>query len=354
MIKKTTQQIAIPTILEVGKGNLDQVGEIVGKRDFTKAVVFFGKGIRELFGNRVLASFEKAGIQVLLQREHEENRLCELANIAFSLPVQTEIIIGVGGGKVIDVAKYIAFLTELPFVGIPTATSNDGFSSAGCSLYVNNRRCSVPAKMPYGIIVDIDVVKNAPEKLIYSGIGDLVSKITALYDWQFEEQHGKALVDDFAVMIGKKSVNSVVRLNFTHIREDLFLRELVDSLTMSGIAMEVAKNSAPASGSEHLISHAMDKLLERPYLHGIQVGIATYLMSKVQQHRYRRVADFLTTTGFFEHVKATGVKAAEIAAAIDLAPSIKPQRHTYLHLPEYLAAAKRYLKEDEILNDILV
>ena len=90
-------------------------------------------------------------------------------------------------------------------------------------------------------------------------------------------------------MIAKKAVNSFVRTPFTSIQDDLFLKELLDSLAMSGIANEIAGSSAPTSGSEHLISHALDKMLEHPQLHGIQVGIATYLMSVVQDHRYRRV-----------------------------------------------------------------
>ena len=117
----------------------------------------------------------------------------------------------------------------------------------------------------------------------------MVSKITALYDWIFEAEHGVSEVNDFAVMIAKKAVNSFVRTPFESIQDNLFLKELVDSLAMSGIANEIAGGSAPTSGSEHLISHALDKLLEVPQLHGVQVGIATYVMAVVQDHRYVRV-----------------------------------------------------------------
>lgn len=89
------------------------------------------------------------------------------------------------------------------------------------------------------------------------------------------------------------------------IKDELFLKELVDSLAMSGIANEIAGSSAPTSGSEHLISHALDKILEVPQLHGIQVGIATYIMSKVQNHRYVRVETVLRETGFFDYAGDT-------------------------------------------------
>ena len=206
--------------------------------------------------------------------------------------------------------------------------------------------------MAYGIIVDTAVIKSAPERFLYSGIGDMVSKITALYDWQYEEDLGLTEVNDFAMMIAKKAVNSFVRTPFTSIKDDLFLKELLDSLAMSGIANEIAGSSAPTSGSEHLISHALDKLLERPQLHGIQVGIATYLMSLVQNHRYKRVHTILTDTGFFDFVETLKLDIHDYERAIDLAPSIKPFRHTYLHEKKYRVRAKELLKEDETLQRI--
>jgi glycerol-1-phosphate dehydrogenase [NAD(P)+] len=206
--------------------------------------------------------------------------------------------------------------------------------------------------MAYGIVVDTDIIKSAPEKFLYSGIGDMVSKITALYDWVYEAENGYSTLDDFAVMIAKKAVNSFVRTPFKDIHEELFLKELLDSLAMSGIANEIAGGSTPTSGSEHLISHALDKLLEQPQLHGIQVGVATYLMALVQDHRYVRVHKIFTDTGFFDYVETLKLDVNDYEKAIDMAPSIKPHRHTYLHEERYRQLAKRLLREDETLRKI--
>lgn len=353
-MRLNTHRISIPTILEVGMGNLDNLGKLLLKQSFKKVVVFMGTGIYELFGEKITASLVKQGISIVKQYEEDNNDVCSITRLAFTLPSETEVILGIGGGKILDIAKYAAFLKDLPFISLPTSTSNDGFASSGCSLLVDGRRTSVTAKMPYGIIVDIAVIKGSPEKFIYSGIGDLVSKITAIQDWLFEEKHANATIDDFAVMIAKKSVNSVVRTSFTSIKDDFFLKELIDSLTMSGISMEMAGNSAPASGSEHLISHALDKLLDKPELHGIQVGVATYIMSIVQEHRRERVLDFLRQTGFFAYVKELKMTKNHFAEAIELAPKIKPQRYTYIHLKENREYAQRLLYEDAILQEILI
>jgi len=350
--KMTGNQIAIPTILKVGKGTLGNLGSYLKTNDMKKAVIYFGNGLIDMFGETVMQSLKDEGITVLEYRELDSIKIEDIIELAFSMDVKTQVVVGIGGGKVIDAAKYAAYLKKLPLISVPTSASSDGFSSASASLLINGRRNSVPAKMAYGIIADTEVIKSAPEKFLYSGIGDLVSKITALYDWVYEDKNGYTVLNDFAMMIAKKAVNSFVRTPFESIKDDLFLRELLDSLAMSGIANEIAGSSAPASGSEHLISHALDKMLEVPQLHGIQVGIATYLMSRVQDHRYKRVNTILTDTGFWDYTATLNLKREDYEKAIDMAPSIKPYRHTYLHEEKYRETAKKILWEDEVLNKV--
>lgn len=343
------QHIAIPAILKVGRNALSFIGTYLKDNGLKNVVIYFGDGLIELFGYTVMESMSKADIEVLEYREINTTKIEDLIEMAFSMDNKAQAVIGLGGGKVIDAAKYAAFLRKLPFISVPTSASSDGFSSSSASLLVDGKRTSVPARLAYGIIVDTDVIKSAPEKFIYSGIGDLVSKITALYDWVYEEEQGCAVLNDFSMMIAKKAVNSFVRTPFESIHDDLFLKELIDSLAMSGIANEIAGSSAPTSGSEHLISHALDKMSEHPQLHGIQVGVATYLMSRVQDHRWKRVNTVFTETGFWDYIATLNLNREDYLKAIDLAPSIKPHRHTYLHEEKYRELAKKILMEDEVL-----
>ncbi|MDQ2085207.1 iron-containing alcohol dehydrogenase family protein [Herbivorax sp. ANBcel31] len=353
-MKHNFSSITIPEILEVGIDTIKNAGKYLVKANIKKMVVFYGEGMKDMFGKDFMDSVNKQpNLDIIKEFVNEDINLNAIIENAFDIPKETQAIVGIGGGKVLDVAKYVAFLNNILFISIPTSTSHDGFASSGCSLYINNKRTSVSARMPYGIIVDIGIIKRSPERFVFSGIGDIISKITAVRDWKFEEDNNKTKVSDFAVMISKKSVNSIARMPFKDIKEDFFLKELVDSLTMSGIAMEMAGNSAPASGSEHLISHALDQILDKNELHGIQVGIATYIMSLVQQHRYVRVNTFLRETGFWEYVKTLNLEKDNFIKAIDLAPSIKPTRYTYIHLEENRKKAKEYLHHDPVLNTIL-
>uniref|UniRef100_UPI004057C843 iron-containing alcohol dehydrogenase family protein n=1 Tax=Acetatifactor sp. TaxID=1872090 RepID=UPI004057C843 len=346
--------IAIPVLLKIGSGVLKEIGTYLKAEELGQVVIYFGNGLIDMFGMDVMKSLQNAGITVLEYQELDTVDIDDIIQLAFAIPNKAKAVVSVGGGKVIDAGKYAAFLRNIPFISVPTSSSSDGFSSASASLIVHGKRTSVPAKLAYGIIVDTEVIKTAPQKFIYSGIGDMISKITALYDWIFEEKHGVGVVNDFAVMIAKKAVNSFVRTPYETIHDNLFLKELLDSLAMSGIANEIAGSSAPTSGSEHLISHALDKILDMPQLHGIQVGIATYIMAKVQEHRYVRVNTVLQETGFWEYVATLGMKRSDFIEAIEMAPSMKPHRYTYLHEEKYREAAKKLVMEDEVLAKVLV
>lgn len=348
------RSIEIPAILKIGNGMLEHIGQYLKSGGIDNVVIYFGNGLVDMFGNKVMSSLKEAGVKVSAYCELDTTKIEDIIELAFSIDSKVQGVIGVGGGKVIDVAKYAAYLRKLHFISVPTSASSDGFSSASASLIVNGRRTSVPARLAYGIVVDTAVLKSAPPKFLYSGIGDLVSKISALYDWVYEDAGGYTVLNDCAMMIAKKAVNSFVRTPFDSIQDDLFLKELVDSLAMSGIANEIAGSSAPTSGSEHLISHALDKLLEQPQLHGVQVGIATYLMCLVQEHRYKRVDTIFTSTGFWDYVKTLEMKREDFERAVELAPSIKPHRHTYLYEEMYRERAKQLLYEDARLKEILV
>ena len=339
-----TKHISIPAILKVEGDTLSHMGEYLAQKDIKKVVIYFGNGLINLFGKKVLDGMEKAGIDVLKYEELDTVDIDDIMPMAFGLSNDTQAVIGIGGGKVIDATKYMCFLRKLPFISVPTSASSDGFCSSTASLIVNGRRSSVPATLAYGIIVDTDAIKSAPQKFIFSGMGDMVAKITAIYDWQFEAEKGFSTINDTSVMLAKNAVNSFVRMPLESISRDVFIRELVNGLTVSGLANEIAGGSAPTSGSEHL---------PNPQLHGIQVGIATYIMSLVHEHRYERIRKFLTETGFFDYCKTLNLNKEDYIKAIDMAPAIKPFRHVYLHEEKFRQKAKQVILEDEILKEIL-
>ncbi|MBQ9232794.1 MAG: glycerol dehydrogenase, partial [Lachnospiraceae bacterium] len=73
---------------------------------------------------------------------------------------------------------------------------------------------------------------------------------------------------------------------------------------------------------------------------------------KVQNHRYVRVNAIFEKTGFWDYVSTLDLNRDDYEKAIDMAPSIKPHRHTYLHEEQYRELAKKILREDEVLKRV--
>ncbi|SES16770.1 glycerol-1-phosphate dehydrogenase [NAD(P)+] [Gracilibacillus ureilyticus] len=342
--------IPIPAILEISNGAIFQLENILIKHNFHRAVILFDDFTFEHFEQSIKASMSRIKLETI--KMPADLDIQELVAKAFDMEPY-DVIIAAGGGALIDYGKYIAYLRSVPFISFPTSASNDGFASSSCSIIVNNKKTTVPAKIPYGIIVDLDIIQQAPAKFILAGTGDLMSNITALYDWIFEEKNNKSTVNHFAAMLSKKAVNSFVRTPMEDIKDPIFLKELVSSLTMGGIATVISGNSSPISGSEHLISHALDKILERPAMHGIQVGMASYIMANIQQHRAERMNKVFTRTGLFDYVRKAGLRKKDFQQAVELAPDIKPNRYTYLHEEKYRQQTLNFIDRDSLLQEIL-
>ncbi|WP_371017277.1 iron-containing alcohol dehydrogenase family protein [Pseudalkalibacillus sp. JSM 102089] len=343
--------IPIPAILEIRSGIRHQLDMILHKHGFHHALFLFDEFTYETYGESFQENMKHVTIDI--QKMEPGKTIHDLIGYAFSLD-SYDVVIAMGGGMVIDYGKYIAFSRKLPFISMPTSASNDGFASSNCSLIVNHKKTTVPAQVPYGIIADLEVIKQAPSPFLLAGVGDLMSNITALYDWEFEEKNGKGHVNAFAAMLSKKAVNSFIRTPMSDIQNPIFIKELVSSLTMGGVATVISGNSAPISGSEHLISHALDKQLQNPHMHGIQVGIATYIMANVQNHRAIRMGKVFERTGFFDYIKKERMQKSDLAEAILKAPSVKPHRYTYLHNEDFQRKALSFLESDTKLNELLI
>lgn len=346
---KHATSFSIPAILEISSGVIANLETILMKHEFHDVVIFFDDFSYDTFGEQIQNTIQHINLETV--KLSTKLDIKDLIEIAFKMK-NYDVMIGMGGGAIVDYGKYIAYARNVPFISIPTSASNDGFSSSSCSIMVEQKKTTVPAKIPYGIIVDLDIIQKAPKKFILAGIGDLMSNITALYDWEFEENKGYGNVNAFAAMLSKKGVNSFVRTPMNDISSPIFLKELVSSMTLGGIATDISGNSSPISGSEHLISHALDKISANPQMHGVQVGVSTYVMANIHNHRYERVKKVFERTGFFQYVKTLHFQKDEWKNAIDLAPSIKPTRFTYLHDEQYREQAKQFMDQDPIINEI--
>ena len=205
----------------------------------------------------------------------------------------------------------------------------------------------MPAVTPFGVILDTAVCLNAPAILWHSGVGDLVSKLTAVADWKMAFHKMGTPVDDFAALVSDASVYQFI----ARPKRDLEgIRLLGTALLLNGISMSICGSSRPASGSEHLISHALDDLSKRPRLHGLQVGVATYLVSLLQGQYSGPIGELFDVTGFWQAIANDPFNRDEWLEACRVAPTIKSDFYTVLSSRNCLPEIERAFHSDSNLQ----
>ena len=341
------KQTAIPSLVRVKPGALDRLGIYAGRHEFLRVALFFSQDLDQRLIARLTDSLRAGKIAILEETAVDSIDLKNVADLFRKCPRNVDAIIGLGGGKALDVGKYVAFLWRLPYFSIPTSLSNDGFCSPQSSLTIEGRRYSLPAVIPFAVILDTAVCLNAPAILWHSGVGDLVSKFTAVADWKMAFHQSGTPVDDFAALLSDASVYQFM----ARPKRDLEgMRLLGTALLLNGISMSICGTSRPASGSEHLISHAVDGLSKRPRLHGLQVGVATYLVSLLQGNQSGPIAELFEVTGFWQVIANDPFDREEWLEACRIATTIKPDYYTVLSSRDCLPEIERALDSDSNLK----
>jgi len=246
-----------------------------------------------------------------------------------------DYILGIGGGKALDVSKVVGTRCNVPVILIPTAASSDAICSPVAVIKMMDRSTSIGVRMPMAVIIDLDILASCPPRLVSAGIGDLLSNKTALFDWQLAHRAGKEEMVTFAALMAGNAVESFMNiLNRENVSRSQLLKATAESLIMSGIAMAVAGSSRPCSGSEHLISHALDYHCGAKALHGEQVAIGILISQYLQGKRdeVEPLYPYYEKLGLPTHYEDIGYTKEEMIRAIRMAPSM---RNRYTILDEY-------------------
>ncbi len=344
---KQAAQIHVPNLVRIKPGALKRLGIYLQRESFSPVLVL-SSPLPEPVEQQARDAINEEKIALTDWIVIDGNRFENAVPIFAALPKKAKAIVGIGGGKALDTAKYIAFLARLPYIAVPTSLSNDGFCSPQASLTLDGKRRSFPAALPQGVVVDVDVCLGAPRSLWLSGVGDLVSKLTAVVDWKMAFHHNGEPVDDLAALLSDATVYQFVAAP-TFDRSGTAL--LATALMLNGIAMEICGSSRPASGGEHLISHALDATSKRPRLHGLQVGVASYLVSHLQGGRSSEIINALfRTTGFWDEIQRDPFSRSEWLEALRLAPGMKDNYYTVLSSKNCLEEAATLMDTDPALQ----
>ena len=266
------------------------------------------------------------------------------------LDSEASFILGCGGGRALDVGKYAATRLAVNFVSAPLAPSHDGIVSPVAVIADKSGTSqSLPARMPAGLIVDLAVLAAAPEESVVAGTGDLISNLSAVADWRLAECDKGEAVDDYALLLSEQSAQLVLRYlaGEGSTSDPQYRKALVEGLILSGIAMNIAGNSRPASGAEHEFSHAIDALFPRKAVrHGLQVAFGMLIAEKVRGNDLAELKGIFAKVGLPISYQSLGLSLDEAAQALHHAPATRPGRYTIFEKAQLTLEQCRELLSD--------
>ena len=243
-----------------------------------------------------------------------------------------DTLVAIGGGKVIDAAKYAAARLGMPLVAVATNLAHDGICSPVATLENDAGTGSYGVPNPIGVVIDLDLVRQAPPRFIRAGIGEALSNLCALADWELSHRETGEQVDGLAAAMARTAAEAVMHQPGT-IADARFLEVLANALVLSGQAMSVAGTSRPVSGACHEINHAINQLFPKQAAqHGEQCGVgaafATYLRG---DHALAdEMAEVLTRHELPVTPSDLGVGVDQFVEAVTYAPHTRPGRFTIL------------------------
>lgn len=326
----------LPLCLVVEEGVFEHVDETVSaylpEVKGQKAIIVSEKFLMELYADivgEIQKDFGGAEVYEVVNGDYEQ----AVALAKYISMANVKVVIGFGGGRVLDVAKYAAFVSKTTYICLPTTLSNDSLSSPFSVLGMEGKsRKTLGSTIPTAILVDTDMIMKAPKGQTLSGIGDTISKHTALFDWQLSAQKEGKPLDDFAYAIARMSYDTVYHCDDKNLSSKTFIRILSRSLVMGGLAMEIASSSRPSSGSEHLFCHAIEEFYpDIKISHGLAVAIGSVGACIFQGRDETQLVEVCRAYGIDLDPAAYGITKDIFADAWQRAGSTRPDRYTILN-----------------------
>lgn len=284
--------------VSVRPGAVEDLPVFMKKLGYRSAYLVCDGMTRSLAGDRCMEILSGAGVKGLLHElKHLEFDEATLGEVLINMPGDCDVVVAVGTGSINDMCRYFSFRMGLPFFTVATAAPMDGFASALAVLNINNLKTSIETHCPTAIMGDVDILKNAPYRMIAAGLGDLLGKSTCLCDWKLSRIINGEHTCDRIIELVEDCVKTVLDGSAgVKDRDPKVIGDIMSGLVLSGVAMSLYGNSRPASGCEHHMSHYWEQVCAqrgtRPAPHGIQVGVGTVLILKAVEELLRREVDF--------------------------------------------------------------
>jgi len=337
---KKSKTMVFPREIIVGHKATSQIAELCDRIGIGKsALVVSDKITKKLSGDEIAKILSKADYKTK-EKTVSAPTVGEVNSVTnYAHKNNIEILLGVGGGSVIDITKLAAYELSKPFISVPTSAAHDGIASPRASLKHRTGSVSKTAVSPVAILADTAIIRKAPYRMLASGCADVISNMSAVMDWELAHKLKDEEFSSHAAVLAKTAAQLLID-HADEIKPDAEESAwlAVKAMIVSGVAMSVAGNTRPASGSEHMFSHMLDHLgpgimlkgRGRKPLHGEQCGVGAIMMVYLHGGDWEQIRDSLKKIGAPTTSEGLGISKKKIIEALDRAQEIRPERYTIL------------------------
>ena len=350
--KNSSKLMQLPRDVLVGHGVIEDVGYVCRDLKLTgNALIVTGSTTWNIAGKKVCDGLQSTGsnaeaVRTCRTTMEEVDKVIERA-----LETEANFLLGVGSGRSIDLAKLASTRLDLPFISIPTAASHDGIASPHASIVDNGKNTSIKAKAPIAVIADTEIISAAPFNFLAAGCGDIISNYTAVLDWELASRLLNEYFGEYAAALARMAARVIIEsADSIKPEHEISARLVVKALVSNGVAMSIAGSSRPASGSEHMFSHSLDRIVPKPALHGEQCGVGTIMMMYLHGGNWQEIREALKKIGAPINAEELGIEDKYIVEALLHAHKIRPERYTILGKGLTPSAAEKVARITKIIN----
>jgi len=258
-----------------------------------------------VLGHRIEEALKATGETIPVHMEKHPHADSDTGDKILTMVTDARSLVAVGSGTINDLCKYVAWKKGIDFAVFATAPSMNGYTSVNAAITVEGHKKSLQAVAPVGVFMDLQVLSEAPERMIQSGLGDSACRATVQADWLMAHiLHGSdydatpfdMLLPEEGALLGNAGALLDGDLSI--------MSRLARTLTLSGMGMTICGGSHPASQGEHLIGHYLEMCAPPgtpPAFHGEQIGVATLVMARLQERMLSSQCPQVTPTRVSEN-----------------------------------------------------
>ena len=324
-----------------GKGELSKLGEYISVYS-NKAVLIIDGFIFDNYEEQIRQSCKIENLNIKYERFTGECSRVEIDRIInASNDMKDIVIVGIGGGKTLDTAKAVAYYTQSPVIIVPTMASTDAPCSALSVIYTQKGEFSEYLFLksnPDMVIMDTDIIKNAPSRLLVSGMGDALAT--------YFEARATANSNSNSIAGGKatKTAIALAKLCYETLLEDGYkAKQAVENHVCTKAVENIIEANTLLSGvgfesgglaAAHAIHNGLTAIEQtHKYFHGEKVAFGTLVqlvLENESMEEINKVLEFCESVGLpitLSDIGISEIKEEEIMNVAKLSCDVNETIH---------------------------